>query len=512
MKKRCLSNSAWPALLALSAVCAACVYYIVACPLYNSDYVEDVFWAQASLRSGRILSDTFMYGYALPVGGNLFMLPFVALFGVGLPANRCGMILFFLVLLLAVRDFCRGFFERRTDRLWAAALLLLSLLTAAGEDLLVHILHYGIAFASTLGALGCLFRYEESEGRHGLPGLLVWTAWSAVNGILTLVFFLLPFLFAAVVTEAGEAPAAAGARKKMRTLRIALLLTVGIALLFHALFMRNVQESGYLTNRLDDPGQWLSNAARVPGLWFSLFHLNDSALSLPVRAVWAVLMAAATLAPILMLLSYRRLGRRERRLVLFQSSLTAGCLFLCVFIWPRNYSHALWPVQLLNFAALPVCALRCEPPVQLRRAAAAALLACALAVSIPVFRMDTRPARAELMSVLESQGLRYGFATFFQANALTAGSGEQLLVRSVTLDDKTLHGRYFQAERDWFEPQPCERFFLALRPQELDVLRTSHPALAALAERTEEADGLYILIYDSRYWETLIRPEELQIW
>ena len=63
----------------------------------TSDCADSLRWAEATLKSGRLISDNFKYAALLPFGGNLIFLPFVALYGFSMKAQICGLVVFILL-------------------------------------------------------------------------------------------------------------------------------------------------------------------------------------------------------------------------------------------------------------------------------------------------------------------------------------------------------------------------------------------------------------------------------
>ena len=67
----------------------AVLFYILGPSKYylTSDSTDSMRWALASLESGKLISDNFKYAAILPFGGNLLLLPFIAVFGYSIKAQ-----------------------------------------------------------------------------------------------------------------------------------------------------------------------------------------------------------------------------------------------------------------------------------------------------------------------------------------------------------------------------------------------------------------------------------------
>ena len=170
--------------------------------LYNYDlwdYIEGVFWADATLKAGAPIHPSYVYFYILPFGSNLIMAPFVRLFGTTFLANQAGMLVFFAIYLAAAFHLASTLFPKdRMGILLFVSFLSLFVYTYAGSNLLHHLLAYGIGFTALLGELACVI--EISAGKHVCRDLLVllfWAFWSAANGFST-VFSSLPVMAALI--------------------------------------------------------------------------------------------------------------------------------------------------------------------------------------------------------------------------------------------------------------------------------------------------------------------------
>ena len=82
-------------LLALGVV----FFYIIVVSrgYYHMDCTDTILWAQAMLDGKTIINPEFNYAGVIPFGGQLIMLPFVAIFGYGMKAQIMGMVLFALL-------------------------------------------------------------------------------------------------------------------------------------------------------------------------------------------------------------------------------------------------------------------------------------------------------------------------------------------------------------------------------------------------------------------------------
>ena len=91
----------------------------------------------------------------------------------------------------------------------------------------------------------------------------------------------------------------------------------------------------------------------------------------------------------------------------------------------------------------------------------------------------------QLTNMLEKQGLTYGYATFWHANAITVISGEKLKVRNVSVNENGIQKATYQTDSRWYEDQPEQKnYFLLLNNAEYQKLDERKDPLLNQAERS----------------------------
>ena len=151
------------------------------------DYYEGVFWAKASIDAKAIVNTDFSYYYFLPFGANLLMIPFVKFFGVTYLANQLGMVLFFIIYLLTVYKLSRSIFKETYKQLIFCVIALLFVYTYVGDNLLHHILGYGIGAVCLMGELSCIINIKNNKNiKTNYLLLVIYLLWGSSNGLFTI--------------------------------------------------------------------------------------------------------------------------------------------------------------------------------------------------------------------------------------------------------------------------------------------------------------------------------------
>ncbi len=147
-----------------------------------------------------------------------------------------------------------------------------------------------------------------------------------------------------------------------------------------------------------------------------------------------------------------------------------------------------------------------EPPAPGTAAAraGAALLAVVMLFTLSVFSQIMKmPAdygrdnyRHQLVSFLESKGLEYGYATFWQSQAVTVLSSSRVKCREVLATSQYgVYSDYYQSSRRWYTGNSYDSYFVLLTEKEYQTVRGTASWIAwtssSLVAEYGEADGVY---------------------
>lgn len=471
---------------------------------FHSDTTDTLLWAAASRDAGAIASPTFRYAYFIPFGGNCFLIPFLALFGTGITALRCGMTMFFAVFVFAAYALFRSLKWSRSVR-WFSVALLLTVASATPkmrEIYFGHILYYSLGTLFFFFGLACApdpVSPETTSCRaNRIRGALfaLCMAWAASCGMPLLLYAVLPVLGAWILVRSAEQRPFSKACDGTAFLPGALGAGAGLALYF-------VLSLGLLPVDYADsyecfsfPSRWWLNLAGLPGQWILLFCPSAwdcvpiaSGAGFPAagQIAMALLLAAA---PVFALLRIRTFSPREKMLVAGHWILAAEVLFFWTFGSISNANWRLSPL-VLSSAAVTACLLRrlySDGTVFLRRAAAAVSLFLFAVCFLTHLQTSFLPCnwhvwrgRGTLVPLLESIGVRDGYCTdFWFSNVVTVLSGDHCRIREVVRRNGSWQGRRYNTDDRWFEPDPerARTVFVCLPEEE-------RLAPAGFAERFE---------------------------
>lgn len=492
------------------------VYYVLfpAKGYYHSDCADTILWAQASLDAGSLYNSDFTYACLLPFGGELLMLPFVALWGVSYTAHAAGMLLFLLLLTASLVWLCRtlGLSVGWTGTAVASTFGILCTSEKLREIFFGHIIYYSLGCLFLAVGLSLLLHADAAHGLERICWLCITGGWfllCALNGLPSLALFTVP----ALVGFYGERFADTSLRFRSREHRVS-LVTAGAAAggsligwLLGSLLGKNVVAgyenafSGFSASRT-----WSTNLDNFLPHWTSLLGADVTGKEkfMSLEGISALLRIGLGLvllvAPFIGFFFWKKLHRPTRVFLLSHATVSGILLFAFTF---GSLSGASWRLSPMIFTAAVSCTLLAHELWQRRTKRFGALLqSCvALLAAIGILSVATMPYNYKrdegyqgLAAYLQEQGLTYGYATFWNAGVITVLSDSEVQVRNVELQNGTIQPYTYQSQKQWFTDQGAsERYFLLLTSQEYSTLQTSGSSL--LLKVTGRLDyGDYVIL------------------
>ena len=483
-------------LFALAALAA--VFYYIVCPsqaYFHSDCTDTILWAKASVDAKALFNPDFCYAAMLPFGGVMLMIPFVAIFGVGMTAHHIGMLLFTLLFFLAVWLLCRSLKFSLPLSLLTVGTLAMTLAASAKlrEIFYEHVIYYSICILVLCVLLSLYLRCTDA-GTERLQGrqLALWifacvfTALTALDGMQILATGVFPVLFAAALDIFCCRDKLFSKENKPRLFFCgAVVLSALIGLLLLTLLSSQVQ-SGYAEaySSYSDPAEWVENLLKFPTQWMLLFGaefklympmFSGASLLCLVRLAFAALVAGGPFAALFLL---KRFARPARLLIAAHFGLFAVIFFgyVCGLLSAAN-----WRLSPLICTGLLVC-MACLQVMQThpvgRRFAALGVILCLVmsVICLNGIRMMPKDGAAEnrqadRIAALEAYDLTLGYATFWNAQSITVQTDSRIRIASVQVKDGVLTPYYYQTERSWYQEAPgADRYFLLLDTAETAIL------------------------------------------
>lgn len=493
----------WMPILIMIHIIGVVAYYVLfpSRGYFHSDSTDTIMWAQASYESGKLFDTNFIYACLLPFGGYLLMLPFMGAFGLSMTTHVLGMLLFLILFAVGLIFMTR---QMNWDLPWTAVmfggvLLTVSISEKLREIFWGHIIYYSLGVFFIFIGLGIYFKILSLHEKHELKSqgiklwywitlLFVWVFLCSMNQIMSLTIFVIPVLAAVVLERLLDFEVPVFGKKN----RFYVILLLGMAaaavggFLLAGYLSEGIYasyEEGYSTFSSQD--SWLDNIMKFPVHWITLLGVNtepgDKIMSAGgiVNLILAVAAIVLFVIPIIGLCLYPKIKDRFTRLILLVHSM----VFLLIMMgYTFGYlSVANWRLSPIVCTAVMSSVAVCKwifENTSVQRIGIILLIpqfcVCLLAdstiSSMPAsYGQDT--GLYALADFLEDNDLSYGYATFWNANAITVISDNEVKVRSVNIDGNGITRYVYQASYEWYEDIPGqEKYFLLMSQEEFKLL------------------------------------------
>ena len=535
-----------PILLLLVAVTVV-VHYIVfgSKGEFHSDCTDTIYWAKASHDSGHMLNEDFDYACLLPFGTSLLMQLFMPLFGLSMTTQTLGMLMF---LGLFTGFFCLMVHELGWNYRWTCygATILLLLLNSSKklrEIFWDHTIYYSLSILFLFIGMFLLFRLsnltakrKELETSGGdikkvrihqwvtLAVLLLFFMLTCTDGISAISIFALPFMAGIFLERLMDSKTKLLAKRNRWTcgLLVALAVMLFLGMKLNAFWAGDIVAGyeGAYSNYVAQ-SEWLANAQKFPLAWLTLLGVEDIAgknmmeadsIKNLLRMMVGILLIVLPIAATVCYPKYQGAHGHKMRILIWSHWASTALVmvgYICGLLSAANWrlSPVVGTSMVISLAFLQWAIHDRTPMMRLSGILLIPMaLVCALN-TVTVFQMPRdsykKNTKYELVDFLEDEGLNYGYATFWYANAMTVISNSDVLVRSVSVSDTgEVTPYYYQTERSWYKAQEGQdNYFLLLTQGEFDSMTQSANALLTTASRTLEIQDsnnatYHVLVFD----------------
>lgn len=505
-------------LLICTGIIFICLVICHFAPAFDSDKVEDVIWADEALRCGRLLNPDFTYGYAMPFGGNMFILPFVNMIGIGQTANSLGMLLFFGVLTVTCFVLIRALKNTKLFlSLVGVIVILLSYCSGpVGGDYLNHILIYQLGIICITGILGNLLIIENEKKKNKIInyiGIVFFSIWGGANGVPTIVLSCVPVLSALCVIAFLETYNETRVSKRFFIECVCIMAGTIVGYILFKLSIRNIVQSDYL-NKMNsynfrNVNEWVENIYRLPIDWLELFMIRSpqgvSAFSKDcLRVLISVFESLVILVvPLRYLFRFTKIDKDEKILVL--SAAFVWCAGLAQYVFFRGPEKRLLYVPcFMNFVLLAVWMIKSGFMMQKKNGMIIVVLSALTVFQIIDFSRGQQWKIDEtLVNRLKETGITYGFGGYWDANFNTVYTKGKIKIRGVAFNDGEIRPYILNSESNWYDNENLEKeFFVIFNREEMDKAE-SYPGsmIDEMYKERIECGDRYILIFDSNVWD-----------
>lgn len=499
------------------------LYYIIFISkgFYHGDCSDTIMWAEAMLEGNTIMNPDFRYAALLPFGGNLIMAPFVAIFGYGMKAQIIGMVIFALLFTFALVFFCRA---ADLDYKWSSLTTAFVLLILCSSEKLreifwCHIIYYSLGVFFLLLGLGLvltILKKEKFSMKHYVI-LFIWTTLCSINGSQSFTLYTIPVIGALIAERFFDKETPFWDKKNSRHGLIVLNM---LAAIFAGLILAKVINSGIKASYqdaysgFDSKDNWVNNLLKFIPSFLSLCGVipadeelfSFSGILILIRIVGVLMIL---IIPVIMLFMYKKFEEKSYKIILL-SHVILSVLLIIGWVFGR-LSAANWRLSplVVTSSILTIMFIRWlfREKEFLRFSV---LLSIPTLLMILIFASDMQtvayekqsPANKKLVAVgnyLKSEGLEYGYATFWNSNSITLLMDSEVKIRVIGQTGGELYARMYQTNVNWYKDNSYSKYFLLLSEDEYKSYYYSDTFAEPM--ETQVFENYYILIYNYNIME-----------
>ncbi len=483
---------------------AAVLYYTIwpAEGYLHSDCTDTIYWAEASVDAGAVFNPDFNYAALLPFSAGIWLVPLISIFGVTMGVHVAGMVIFVLLFFASLLFVCRsmGWSWSFTFVCTGSMMLLLSSSDKMREIMWGHVIYYSLGLLILFVGIGLLLRmcknFENQKVKKAAVYavlLFVFMMLGATNGMQCIAIYTLPIIGAIAADIFFNSKEKIVSKYNRYFLLgfvvIAASTLVGLALLSA---LKGDIVAGYAEaySLLDDISKWITHLLDFNESYLSLFGIviqdgaSLSSMDTITNIIKIVVAFGILVLPFVLVFSYKKIEDRPVRILLWAHIVVSAVImvgFICGRLSAGNWR--LIPMVgtsiMASFATVRFMFTQKENPFVWRRFASVVLclpIICSLLNAKTISDMPKDYGRDnELHTVadflLENE-LEYGYATFWNSQAITLIADSQTKVRSVNVhyaDGVTPY--HYQSNNKWFEDQEgVEKYFVLLTAHEVSII------------------------------------------
>ena len=264
-------------------------------------------------------------------------------------------------------------------------------------------------------------------------------------------------------------------------------------------------------SRFSEADSWWSHLEGLPLAFLKLTGLNadtsEALMSLSGIHTIVLIFYTAMIAviPVAALVSYRKIPDTGFRLLIWAHFVSAALIlvgYICGMLYTANWR--LSPLIVTGFLVSMSFLRLLWQKRESRRVSLLLLLPVGYyclqsamgVVSLPVNNHLENDSYL-LAQYLQEEGLSYGYATFWNSQAITLQSDSACKVRTVRIDETGVSENTYQSNIHWFEDQPeQEEYFLLMSASEERLMMRSDSPLLEKISRELNYEGYAIWIFE----------------
>lgn len=493
---------------------------------FHSDSTDTIYWAEAAMQGNGLINPDFHYAALMPFGGNIFMQIWMPFFGVSMLTHTLGMTTF-MVLFTASAYWLLH--EMKWSIRWkgiaiGGLLMAVSLSTKLREIFWGHIIYYSLGMLFLLAGLAMVLHIYNLQDKPRTRSvriqkiiffvlLLAMFVICCTNSTTAIALFALPILGALFCERLLDHSTPMLSKKTLYS--VLMLIICGIGVIGGMKLGEKIAggvTAGYATaySHFTEPGTWWEHIEGLPLAFLNLnglsvstdyFLMSKEGIDIIVLLAYSALIV---ILPFAALFCYGKIKDTGLRMLIWSHFVSAAFIlvgYICGMLNSANWR--LSPLIVTGFL-LSIAFMRwIYKNSSFKRLGILLLIPAAYVCSKCAVDITKMPRDSYLENIqyqlgqyLEEQGLSYGYATFWNAQAITVQTDSKCKVRNVDITENGVFKNTYQGNYNWYDNQEGQdEYFLLMTGGERDALLASGSPVTTAPYEELTYMGYYIWVY-----------------
>lgn len=494
---------------------------------FHSDSTDTLYWAEAAMQGKGLINPDFNYAALMPFGGNILMQIWIPFFGISMLTHTLGMTTFFVLFTLSVYWLLH---EMHWSIRWKGVtigclLMAISLSTKLREIFWGHIIYYSLGMLFLIAGLAMVLHIYNLKDKPKTRGVLIQKiiffilllamfTICCTNSTTAIALFALPIIGALFCERMLDSSVPMLSKKTAYS--VLMLVLCGIGVIGGMKLGTHIADgvtAGYATaySHFTEAETWKDHIDVLPLEFLRLngLQVSEEYFLMSKEGIGIIMLLAyiaeIVILPLAALLCYGKIKDTGLRMLIWAHFVSTAFImvgYICGMLNSANWR--LSPTIVTGFLVSAAFMRWIYKNSDLKRLGVLLLIPALFVSSKCAFEILKMPRDSYLDNIqyklgqyLAENDLEYGYATFWNAQAITVQSDSKCKVRNVDINESGVFINSYQGNKNWFEDQEGQDdYFLLMNDYEYNNLIISGSFLVEKPHIELTYEGYYIWVYD----------------
>lgn len=494
---------------------------------FHSDSTDTLYWAEAAMQGKGLINPDFNYAALMPFGGNILMQIWIPLFGVSMLTHTLGMTSFFVLFTASAYWLL---YEMHWSMFWKGTavgglLMAVSLSTKLREIFWGHIIYYSLGMLFLMTGLAMVLHIYNLKDKPRTRStaiqkavfpllLLIMFTICCTNSTAAMALFALPIIGALFCERMLDSSGVLLTKKNAYGLFMLIICGIGVML---GIMLGKLIANGVVAlyanaySHFTEMETWHEHLEMLPVEFMKLngLEVNPEFYLMSTDGIGIIIflayIAEIVILPLAALLCYGKIKDTGLRMLIWAHFISTAFILIGYICGMLSYAKWRLSPTIVTGFLLSVGFMRwIYKNSGMKRLGVLLLIPAAFicgkcAVDIAKMPRDSylENTQYKLGQYLLENDLEYGYATFWNAQAITVQTDSKCKVRNIDIDEYGVLKNTYQGNINWYEDQEGQDdYFLLMDYGEYSTLLSSGSMIAKKPHTELIYQGYYIWVFE----------------